>query len=280
MFDFRHLREWSRYAIDDVKSYRQSDPNTIYLLSFPKSGVTWLKFMLIQLLIKAYDIEYEPTVDLNKLSRENKQLPKIIWTHGDSQIISEKGICNDVEQLFIYGGRLRYRKNRVILLVRDPRDVVVSHYHQVTRRSDIPLKFDSISEFVQHQHYGIQRIIRFYQVWNKNRWILRKLLIVRYEDLMTDGPTILARILNFINVNDIDSNLVNQVYEISQADKMRKLEIQGKVKGMRAFGTERNTLKVRRAKIGSYKDELSNEDIQYCNKLMKKLPTIYGYLVD
>lgn len=280
MLDFRYLRKWSRYAMDDLKSYYYSDPNKIYLLSFPKSGVTWLKFMLIQLLAKTYNIEYQPTVNLNKLSRENEKLPKIIWSHDDSEIISEKGNRNNVEQLFIYGGRLRYRKNNVILLVRDPRDIVVSHYYQVTRRSDVPLKFDSMSDFIRHRHYGIERIIRFYQIWGNNRYVVGKLLIVRYEDLVADGVNVLVELLGFTDIKNIDSALVNQVYEASQADKMRKLEMQGNIEGMRTFGMDQNALKVRRAKIGSYKDELSDEDIQYCNELMKKLPAMYGYSVN
>lgn len=235
--------------------------------------------MLTQILTQAYDLECNLTVNLNKLSRENSQLPNIAWTHDSSSILNEKGTRKDVEKIFIYGGRFKYRKNRVILLVRDPRDVVISYYYQATKRTDIPLKCDSISEFVRHPHYGFERIIRFYQIWSRNRWIPKHLLIVRYEDLLTDGSATLTKILNFIDVKNFDKAIINQVYEESQADKMRKLEIQGKVEGMRVFGTEQNSLKVRRAQSGSYKDELSEDDIQYCNDLMRKLPSIYGYSI-
>ena len=233
--------------------------------------------MLTQILAKAYDLECALTVDINKLSNKNKQLPNIIWTHDDSHILGESGKLNDIEKIFIYGGCFRYQKNRVILLIRDPRDVVVSHYYQVTKRVGIPLKFDSISEFVRHRQYGIRRVIRFYQIWSRNRWIPKQLLIVRYEDLLTNGPAILTKILNFIDAKNVDPAIVDRVYEESQADKMRKLEMQGKVEGMRVFGTDQNSLKVRRAQSGSYRDELSEEDIKYCNELMRKLPSIYGY---
>ena len=272
-----YLKKWSRYVINDLKASNFSDPNTTYLISFPKTGVTWLKFMLTQILTKAYNLECNLTVDLHKLSRKNSQVPKIVWTHDSSHILSEKGTRNDVEEIFSYGNRFKYRKNCVILLVRDPRDIVVSHYHQVTKRTDIPLKFNSISEFVQHKHYGIQRIVRFYQIWDRNRWVPKDVLIVRYEDLLTDGPAILTKILNFIGVKNFDTTIVNQVYEASQADKMRKLEMQGQVEGMKFFGAEQNYLKVRRAQSGSYEDELSEDDIQYCNEQMRKLPSIYGY---
>lgn len=279
IMNISYSKKWSRYLIDDLRAFRYSDPNTTYLISFPKTGVTWLKFMLTQILTQAYDLECNLTVGLNKLSRENSQLPNIAWTHDSSNILNEAGKRNNLDKIFIYGGRFRYRKNRVILLVRDPRDVVLSYYHQVTKRSDEPLEVDSISEFVRHPHYGIERIIRFYQIWNRNRWVPKHLLIVRYEDLLTNGPIVITKILNFIDAKNFDMAMVNQVYEESQADKMRKLEMQGKVEGMRVFGTDRDYLKVRRAESGSYKYELSEDDIQHCNEIMKKLPSIYGYSI-
>ena len=271
------MLKWTKYAKDDFLNYWYSNSNPTYLVSFPKSGVTWLKFMLTQVLIKTYGLEDSATVDLNKLIRQNPQLPNIIWTHDNSHIIDEKGNINDIEKMFIYGGRLRYGKSRVILLVRDPRDVVVSHYFQVTKRSEKPLDLPSMNAFIRHKYYGVERIVRFYQIWNRNSWIPQQLLIVRYEDLLENGIATLNKILNFIDVQNVDSAVLKQVYEESQADKMRQLEMQGKVEGMRNFGPSKNALKVRRAKIGSYKDELSNDDIRYCNRIMKNLSRAYGY---
>ncbi|MEM8829025.1 MAG: sulfotransferase domain-containing protein [Cyanobacteria bacterium P01_G01_bin.19] len=274
-----YLNRWSRYLINDLKDSLYSDPKTTYLISFPKTGVTWLKYMLAQILSKTYDLECNQTVNINKLSKQYKRLPNIVWTHDDSHILGESGKLNNIEKVLIYNGRFRYRKNCVILLVRDPRDVVVSHYYQVTNRSNIPLEFNSISEFVRHEHYGFKRIIRFYQIWDRNRSVPKRLLIVRYEDLLTNGPAILTKILNFVDAKNFDTAIVNQVYEECHADKMRKLEMQGQVEGMRVFGTDQNSLKVRRAQSGSYKDELSEDDIQYCNELMSKMPSIYGYSI-
>jgi hypothetical protein len=274
------MKKWYKYAVEDLKQSFQSNPNITYFVSFPKSGITWLRLMMAQLFIKTYDLQLEqPTIQLNDLTFKHSILPKIYQTHDDSLLIDEKGNRSDPEKLFTYGGRLRYRKNKVLLLVRDPRDVVISHYYQVTKRSDRPLQFNSVSEFVQHPLCGFRRIIRFYTIWDRNRWIPSDFLLVRYEDLMSQGPETLQNILKFLDVDNISPSLIDEVYEMTQADKMRKLEMQGKIDGMRSFGEveDVNTLKVRRAKIGSYKDELSEEDIKYCNKLMKHLPKIYRY---
>ncbi len=267
-----------RLIYTDWKRASKFDTKIIYFISFPKCGITWLRLMLCQIFIKHYNLpEDKPTVLLNELTSNYPILPKIIQTHGDSALVDEKGNRSNAERLFQYGGRLSYRRNKVLLLVRDPRDVIVSHYYQVTQRTDKPLEVGSLSQFVRHPLYGFQRIIRFYQIWSWNRWIMKDFLIVRYEDLMNHGSATLAKILDFIKVTDVDKELINKVYCLSQSENMRKLEKQNQVEGMRVFGSDTNFLKVRKAKIGSYKDELSDEDIQYCNDLMKYCPKIYGY---
>ena len=50
---------------------------------------------------------------------------------------------------------------------------------------------------------------------------------------------------------------------------MRNKELVNKLSGFNDFGKEINHLKVRKAKVGSYLDELSQSDIEYCNYLLK-----------
>ena len=260
----------------DFKSIK--NPNVTFLISFPKCGVTWLRAMLCHVLIENYHLpENKHTVLLNELTSNYSILPKIVWTHEDSLIVTESGKYNDPKKLFEYGGRLCYRRNKIIMLVRDPRDVVVSHYYQVSKRTYNPLEVGSLSNFVRHPLYGFNRIIRFYQIWNWNRWLMKDFLIVRYEDLMNDGPATLLQILKFLGLSEIDQKILNEVYRLNQAENLRSLEKSNKVEGMRVFGSDDNSLKVRKAKIGSYKEELLEEDIDYCNDLMKNCPKIYGY---
>lgn len=276
-----YQKKWFKYAIDDWQTIKKINSNINYLVSFPKCGRTWLLFMLSEIVRRAYDIKLDqPTIKLNEITKNHSNLPTILQTHDDSSLTDEKGNLYDVEKLFIYGGRLKYLRNKVILLVRDPRDVAVSHYHQITRRvKNNPIQCDSISEFIHHPLYGLERIIRFYQIWNRNRSIPQDFLLIRYEDLTLNGINSLQSIIEFINLRDVDFNLIQNVYEYSQAEKMRKLEITGKIRGMNFLNTDQNSLKVRSAKIGSYLDELSDEDINYCNGLMRKVPKIYGYTI-
>ena len=45
------------------------------------------------------------------------------------------------------------------------------------------------------------------------------------------------------------------------------------------FGKSKNQLKVRNAKIGGYKSELSEDDILFCNNEMEKLNSYFNYQI-
>jgi len=278
MLKLNRYKHWYKYLQDDLKQGLNSNPNVTYLVSFPKSGVTWLQLMLSQFLVRHYQINQNKIImRLNELTKSYPFLPQIRRTHEESYLINENGTYNNPHKLFIYGGRIRYLKNKVILLVRDPRDVVVSHYYQVTKRSEKPLHFDSLSQFVQDPIYGFDRIIRFYMIWHRNWWIPKKIMLIRYEDLLENTETEIQNILNFVNICNVDQRVINEVVQFCRADNMRKLEKEGNIEGMKKFGEKQDSMKVRKAKTGSYQEELSDPDIDFCNKRMKVLPKIYGY---
>ena len=58
---------------------------------------------------------------------------------------------------------------------------------------------------------------------------------------------------------------------------MRKKELRGDLNNSLSFGTELNSLKVRRAKVGTFKDEMNKDDIDYCNIKLKYLNSFYEY---
>ncbi|MEE2931552.1 MAG: sulfotransferase domain-containing protein [Bacteroidota bacterium] len=233
-----------------------------YLISFPKTGRTWLMYMLRSM--------------LNQLNKDS--FINLESTHDSSEIVIEDGSRIDPELVFRYNDRLRYLRSNIIFMVRDPRDVIVSHFHQITKRTHNPLVFDNISEFIRDEKLGFKRIIHFYNLWFRNKDYTMGFLLIRYEDLLNDGINELNKILTFLNI-DISEDDVKTIYDNSSADKMRQLEKSKSLKEFNYFGDTVNHLKVRKAKIGSYKDELSEEDILYCNTEMKGLSIYFNYKI-
>jgi len=236
-----------------------------FLVSFPKTGRTWLMHMINHL------------KELSNHPLKNQE-HFIFNEHDNSEIIIENGYRNNPLDVFRSTGRNRYRRGKVIFLVRDPRDVVVSHFHQVTKRAKNPFVFNSISDFIKDETLGFNRIIHYYNLWYKNRNIPKDFLLIKYEDLLENGVRELQKTNNYLSLN-ISVSDIKKVYEDSSANKMRKKELANQLDGSKDFGKEKNQLKVRNAKIGGYMKELSEEDIAYCNRQMQKLNSYFNYKI-
>jgi hypothetical protein len=78
---------------------------------------------------------------------------------------------------------------------------------------------------------------------------------------------------------DAPDTLVEKIYNQSNADLMRKKEINKSIEEISNFGNSINKLKVRKAIKGSYLNELSQEDIKYCNNEMLNLNTYFNYKI-
>ena len=239
--------------------------NQYFLVSFPKTGRTWLNYMIEQIVKHS-----------NNPQKNNENF--IFNEHDNSEIIIENGTRNNPLDIFKFTSRKRYRRGKVIFLVRDPRDVVVSHYHQVTKRSKNPFIFNSISDFVKDDVLGFNRIIHYYNLWFSQKEIPKDFILIKYEDLQYDGVNTLLKINQFLNI-DITKDKIEKIYSESSANKMRKKEKERKLAGFKDFGNDRDQLKVRNAKIGGFINELSEDDILFCNKEMKLLNSYYNYKI-
>lgn len=260
--------------IKDIMLAYYLPKNDFVLVSFPKVGRTWLKFMMNKIYAELNESVNSTSINLSDQAGE---LAVLKDTHDWSEIIIENGYRPDPELLFKYDKRYLYHRSKVVFMVRDPRDTIVSHYHQVTKRATNPFQFNSISDFIKDPLYGFNRIIRFYNIWANNSKVPKDFLLLRYEDLMEQGEQELRKLIDFMGIKGVSDELIKRVYEESSANKMRKLEQKAQIDGFNSFGSEANTLKVRKAKVGAYASELTAEDIHYCNEQMKALSPKYKY---
>ena len=187
-------------------------PDDIFLVSYPKSGNTWTRFLVANLVYPDQPVDFATinrlTPDPEALSvRQLAQMPRprIIKSH----------------QYF----DPRYR--RVIYIVRDPRDVVLSEYHFNIKRGMMGENYP-IEKFVAS--FLQLNIEHTYGTWAENvaSWLYvrgsdPRFLLIRYEDLQADGMRELARIAQFLGIVP-DPQRLTLALERSSADRMRELE--------------------------------------------------------
>jgi len=268
----RRLRGW-----EQVRKLEAAD---VVVVSYGKAGRTWLRVMLSRFYQLLYGLP-ERLLGFDNFHARDRRVPKIFFTHD-----------NYIQDYTGHRDKRAFRAKKVVLLVRNPQDVAVSQYFQWKfrmRRSkkalnEYPEHGQDIStyDFVMRPASGIAKIIDWMNGWAAEVPQMPSLLVVRYEDLRADTVGQLGRIAAFVGAPEDEAALRGAV-EYASIDNMRKLETQRKfwLSGGRMTPRDRddpNTYKVRRAKVGGYRDYFDDEQAARIDELVEeKLSPVFGY---
>jgi hypothetical protein len=262
-------------------AHRNTD---VYLVSYPKCGRTWLRLMIGYALSRHFNL---PNDEVNLLLQGGRitglQVPHITVVHDDRPMLKTP---DELEP-----SKRRYQGKKVIFLVRDPRDVIVSSYFEMKKRGhlfgDNPYEsrqasFEgNLTEFINRREGGFDTILQYYNIWAAARCIPRDFLLVRYEDLKINAYNELHRVLDFLGLENISEDTITGAVEFASFENMRKMEIEGQFQSgilKPANKNDQESYKTRKGQVGGYAEYLSVEDIANLNlKLSKKLSSFFDY---
>jgi hypothetical protein len=237
------------------------------VVSFQKCGKTWLRMMLSKVLMDVYGIKKQK-LDLQFMTLLSRA-PNILISHAGSTKFPNK---IDFVRLF--------KHKKIVFLVRDPRDIIVSLFHSARTREKI-YEGSELSTFIRDERYGFHHIIEFLNRWSaemKRR--PHDFLMVKYEDLKKDAASQLRRILDFVHVPASD-DAIKMAVDYGSFENMRKLEMAGAVKDYRMQSgdvKDPNSFRTRKGKVGGYIEEMSPSDVAYVTSMVKeKLDPDLGY---
>ncbi|BBK29474.1 sulfotransferase domain-containing protein [Stella humosa] len=233
-----------------------------FVLEYPKCGRTWLRLMIGRAVALATGLDLADPTDLGRLASLRPGLPRILVTHDDDPELKR------VED--IWRDKTIYRGRRVLLQIRDPRDVVVSYFfHRTTRNHEaapVAPYQGTMATFARHPQGGIPNIVAFYNAWAAGRDEPAALLRLDYEDLVADPAAGLAAALAFLELPSPGPDGIRAVVEDSSFARMQALEAAGTVPGRRLTLVDPSNpeaRKVRRGKVGGYRDYLAADDIAW-----------------
>lgn len=235
-----------------------------FLVSYPKSGNTWVRFLLANL------IHPNETVDFANI---NRLLPAPgVLSKRFLRKVPRPRILKSHEPFDV-----RFRK--VIYLVRDPRDVAVSEYHFDLKKRYIEPDV-SLEQFVKRFIAGGTSS---YGSWWEHAasWIAARhgnpaFLLVRYEDLLSDSIGETAKIAEFLGIHAGRERLQTAI-DRSSADRMRKLEKQQADQWTGTKNTRQEIPFVRAAKSGGWKDTLPGHSVEEIEVTWAPLMNFLGY---
>lgn len=247
-----------------------------WLVGYPKCGNTWFGLMLRKALVEAYALpdEHIPDILTEWRFRRNHGVPAYGMTHQMPHFNLETAAEMKLDLA-------PFRDRKVVLLIRDPADVLVSLYMHNAYRDQPPLYSGSVDSMVHDEVYGLQKFIRYYQAWYDSRRLPREMLLVRYRDLWEAPAETVEKALRFLDIPHVGESLVRDVVEYGDFSNMRRLEKTNALplKSMRASGREDpRSFKVRRGGPGDHRNHLSAETVSYIRaETGRKLPAFFGY---
>lgn len=234
-----------------------------YIISHQKSGRTWLGVALGRIMEERFGLPHHTLIEeYGYLRPRQPQLPRIVFTHAIPRRLLA---AQDHDQA---------TARRSILLVRDPRDVAVSWFHQVSQRRAGPRRFTgNLSELIRDPELGIARIVTHMNHLARHWDAFPSLLLIRYEDMQADMGNELARICDTIGL-DASPQVIADAVDWSSFDRMQDRERRGFYDPTLEKLNPRDvadpdSFKVRKGRIGSYREEVSDEDIAYLDDYIR-----------
>ena len=252
------------------------------IVSYGKSGRTWLRVMLSRFFQVRHGLSERHLIGFDNLHRKNAAIPKIFFTH-DNYL---KDYTKNADSKVDYAGA------KVVLLVRHPADVAVSQHFQWKFRmrkakkalNDYPADDAELSvfDFVMQPGAGLPKIVDFMNLWAREAERLQALLVVRYEDMRARPQETLGRILEFLGTPGTAEQVAEAV-DFASVENMRAMEQKKTfwLSGSRMKPKDRNnpqSFKVRRAKVGGYRDYFTDEEVARIDEMItKRLDPSFGY---
>jgi hypothetical protein len=239
-------------------------PDDTFLVSYPKSGNTWTRFLIANLVYP----EKQPD-----FSNINELIP-------DPEALSKRHLSTLPRPRFLKSHQYfdpRYKK--IIYVVRDPRDVALSQYHFHRKRRLIDDQYP-IAQFVtrfiagETSEYGswAENVAG----WLSTRYGSQGFLLLRYEDMIADTAAELTKVSAFVGIPADPSRIAHAVAQ-STANKMRELENAQTGLWSSTKDTRADVPFVRSAKSGGWRAGLPEASVKELEQAWCSLMKWLGY---
>lgn len=258
--------------IVNPRSIRNSD---YALISFPKSGRTWVRAMLSRLYHVRFGTPGNLLIRLDNLHKLDSRIPVIFFTHDGDKLASVNELNPD---------KSAYLKKNIVVLVRHPGDVIVSlYYHQkhrrAHRRDNIARDMDVYS-FATRPGRGVHTAIAFMNHWVAFAKNNPQVLIVRYEDLLEEPVVWLKRLTDHFGGNFTIEELQDAV-DFGKFENLKRLEKERYFTDTHLQASNNmdpQSFKVRSGKIGDYKQQFTEAQVKEIDEMIvRSLDPSLGY---
>lgn len=254
------------------KDINNSKPTAV-IASYPKSGRTWVRFILANYFNNLFNLGLN--IDLhNFFSVLPNDIPEGITG------IKAYNYHNKSDIPYIQFSHKKRNKlpahGKFILILRSPFDTLVSDYFQNTKH--LRTYEGDIKSFIRNSRLGIQRLCNYLNDWSMDI-LNKKIHLISYESLSQDTFLIMKGMLEFLEVR-VNETYLKEAINASEFKSMQSLE---QKQGMPNQGydlNENNALRMRESGSGRYKKHLDEQDIEYISDYLNENldPELFDFL--
>ena len=266
--------------IDAINELYNANKSIVWVASYPRSGNTWVRFLLTDLANKVagyrddafHPDEFCPCSHANDISSiKSEVIPNIrcMKTHSSREYLCE------------HFGIEYFAKSKIIYLIRDPSDCLVSYYCYSKKNGQ--LAHDDVDEFCLQ---NIDGWINHVQSYISAAQITDNIIIVKYEDLLKSTEQELFRILEFLGLSLDAEDIATTIHKFD-FQGMRSLEKSGELRSKSDLFLSKDQYNkeqefsdgysfIRKGIVGDSKNHLKEETISKINSLVKDaLPSLF-----
>ncbi|HEY6339545.1 MAG TPA: sulfotransferase domain-containing protein [Candidatus Sulfotelmatobacter sp.] len=220
-------------------------PDDRFLVSYPRSGNTWTRFLVCNL------VNPDDPIDFARLESRIPEIYDVTDRH--LRAFPRPRIIKSHESF-----DPRYKT--IVYIVRDPRDVLISYYEfQLKRRviSEECSLEEFLPRFMESEFEPKTGNWRDHVLsWTATRRGQNNFLLLRYEDMIADTQKESTKIATFLGL-DASPERIARAVALSSADRMRKLEKEQSRQWKETRKTRQDKPFVGKAKSGGWRSSLS-----------------------
>lgn len=232
-------------------------------VAYPKSGSTWLRFLLTSALTGELDVGFDRVNELSRGLGDHAAAPRLL-RNGGRLVQSHERPRN------LAPGQ----RPRVLYLVRDGRDVAISNYHHTQRWGETRVGLD---EFVQE---FLTAGVVSYGRWQDHveSWLAlvhanpHTMMLLRYEDLLADPVESLLTVSTHFDLG-LSETKVGIAVATNSAPAMRQREASARV----LTEVPNPQPFVRSASSGQWRDTLSARTLERFDLVAGDALRVAGY---
>lgn len=277
----------------------QTCPDDVFVCSTPKSGTSWVH-TIVWLLTHNLDYQTIETVDRDHLlpsfnssnglenrveqlltdktkSMDNDAALKMAWKEH-FQAFELPRVIKTFFPVYFLPKSVWTNHNKIIYVVRNPKDVTCSEFHFLRAVTDFNLCIDDIVDGIVHDAWMVSpRSDHILNFWKIKHW--PNVLFIAYEDVVNEPLVTVKKMSKFLECSYNDDQL-KQLTQFISFNNMKNIRTINREKWLeqveKDIGKKRPDQSyrfMRKGKVGTYRDELNENQLKKLDDWVKQMET-------